>query len=479
MVVNQRATDNPAINFVRTSFSPATRVATPQQRKFALSICLALTIATVILIPFAQLQWVKVPAFLPAYQTAVIGIYLVTAYLMFGQFNATRSEALLHLGASCLYTSGVLALQFLSFTGAFVDNSALIGGPQTTSWLWLFWHAGPAIGILFYSRSERHHPGKIVGNPRRAILQTLITLFVALAATALLVTTFHDWLPILDVNGNYRRIISTGVAPALQVLLIISLALLWQANNFRNVLHLWLGITLVALLCDNTITMIGATRLSVGWYAGRISALISSSVMLVVYLQDIKRSYEGSMQIAHQLTHSNAQLEDRIDEARLDSLTKLPRRDFFIEQAEQLRALSIESDIGFATLFIDLDGFKAVNDKHGHAYGDIILVRSAEALKSALRTTDVAGRLGGDEFVACLSVPADSILIVANEISARIVKKISELGDGIGASVGISIGSADVPSAIREADAAMYEAKRQGKNRVTLFRRKLEIVNAA
>ena len=119
---------------------------------------------------------------------------------------------------------------------------------------------------------------------------------------------------------------------------------------------------------------------------------------MLVYLHDIKQSYERSVAIASQLASSNAHLALRIDEARLDALTKLPRRDLFTENAELLRASSVTNGMGFATLFIDLDGFKSINDRFGHDHGDIVLVRTAEALKSVLRDTDVAGRLGGDEF---------------------------------------------------------------------------------
>ena len=271
--------------------SPASRSATSVQRRLAFWICLILCLTTVVLLPYAQNQWLKMPAFLPAYQTAAIGIYLITAYLMYGHYDATRSVALLHLSAGCLYTAGILLVQFLSFPGAFGSEGSLIGGSQTTIWLWFFWHAGPAIGILLFAWGEYRRPGHRTAHHLRAVLQTAVVLAFTFAATVILVTTFGASLPVLDIKGDFSRITSSGIAPALELLLMASLVILWRASGFRNVLHVWLGITLVALLCDNAITMMGATRLSLGWYVGRFNALISASVMMLVYLRDIKQSY--------------------------------------------------------------------------------------------------------------------------------------------------------------------------------------------
>ena len=459
--------------------SPATRSATPAQRRFALWMCAVLCLTTIALLPHAQTEWQKMPAFLPAYQTAVIGIYLITAYLMYGHYDATRSVALLHLSAGCLYTAGVLLVQFLSFPAAFGGAGPLVGGSQTTIWLWFFWHAGPAIGIFLFSWSEYHRPGYRTTHHRRAIWRTALVLAVTFAATVALVTTYGPWLPVLDVKGNFSRITSSGIAPALELLLLTSLLILWRASGFRNVLHLWLGITLVALLCDNAITMMGATRLSLGWYVGRLNALISASVMLLVYLRDIKQSYVHSVEVATQLASTNALLAVQIDEARLDPLTRLPHRDLFMQNAEALRQFCEAHQLGFATLFIDLDGFKSINDRLGHEHGDMILVRVAGTLKSVLRDTDVAGRLGGDEFVVCLTAPVELLQPVANKLSDRLVDKIGKLGDGIGASVGISICGTDLPRALHEADEAMYDAKKHGKNSFRQYRLKPQLVNSA
>jgi diguanylate cyclase (GGDEF)-like protein len=139
-----------------------------------------------------------------------------------------------------------------------------------------------------------------------------------------------------------------------------------------------------------------------------------------------------------------------------------------MEQAEMLRAASVAAESGFATLFIDLDGFKAINDRHGHEHGDMILVLVAAALHEVLRETDVAGRIGGDEFVACLAGQKD-LLNTARLIALRIIERIGKIGDGVGASVGYTLCNASLATALQQADEAMYDAKKLGRNHAALY----------
>ena len=469
--LSRRITDHqPSVASANDETSPVTRLATPRQRRLAVRISIALVLATIGLFPFAHLHLPKFQAFFPIYQTAVAGTYLITAFLMFGQYTATRSRALLDLSAGSLYTAGILIAQMLAFPDAFLEHGQLIGGAQTLTWLWFFWHLGPVVGVILFASIEHRHPGARTTQHRKTIANVAAVTALAFAATIALVTGFKNFLPVMDVSGDFSRITSSGIAPGLQVVLVIALAMLWKASRFRNVLHVWLGLAMVALFCDNAITMMGASRLSVGWYMGRLSALISSSVMMFVYLHEVKHSYVRAAGDAERLASDNQDLSLRIDQARRDTLTKLPSRELFIERANALLVSSQRTKTGFATLFIDLDGFKSINDRFGHDHGDLILIRVAEAIRTVLRETDVAGRIGGDEFVACLAAPKDMSLPIAKKIAERIVEKIGKLGNGIGASVGISTSTTNIDLALHEADEAMYESKKQGKNRFTLYR---------
>lgn len=368
------------INTAATDISsPATRVATKRQRRAALWLCVLLSVITILLLPYAKTPWPKMPSFLPIYQTTVIATYLIAAYLMYGQYKATRSLPLLHMGAACLYTAVMLIIQFFSIPGMFIEGARLFGSSQTSIYLWLFWHAGPAVAILLFAWSEFRHSGAIAVNHKRSVRLTALVLMGAIAASTASVTVFQDSLAILDVNGNYKRITHTGVAPALQVLLILSLFILWKASRFRNVLHIWLGVSLVALLCDNFMTMAGETRLSLGWYVGRLSGLFSSVVMMLVYLKEISRAYQESMLVVDSLNalqievikQLRAEIKVRVtteEELRLSyiHLRQLSDHQENIKNEERRRiAIDIHDDLGqsLMTLKIDVSMFQARTGK--------------------------------------------------------------------------------------------------------------------
>ena len=336
---------SPNRRFVRLSKRPANspdiRIASSFQRGFALIASIAMALATLALIPFASVSWGRTDAFLPAYQPAVIATCLITAYLMYGQYSATRYRAILHLSAGYLYTAGILLLQLFSFPGSLVEHRQLLGGSQTAIWLWCFWHLGPALSISLFSWSELRHSGLRTTNHAAAVIRTAVVLLSAWIATALLVTVFHDRLPMLDSGGDFSRMTSIGIAPAIELILAATLAVLWKASGFRNVLHVWLAIVLVALLCDNAITMAAGSRLTMGWYLGRCGALIAFSVLTVVYLQEITASYRRSVEMANQLASSNLQLDGDLDarEEYEEKLREADRRkdDFLAMLAHELR----------------------------------------------------------------------------------------------------------------------------------------------
>lgn len=163
---------------------------------------------------------------------------------------------------------------------------------------------------------------------------------------------------------------------------------------------------------------------------------------------------------------------DREEQAKIDSLTEVPGRALFWELARELERQSRENaDVGLAVMFVDLDGFKQINDLHGHDRGDWVLRRTAEVLREIVRDKDVVGRLGGDEFAVCLAAPVGQVQNAAASIAERVVEGIGAIGFGIGCSIGVSVCLACTPSlsrALALADQAMYEAKRLGKNRFVL-----------
>lgn len=158
-----------------------------------------------------------------------------------------------------------------------------------------------------------------------------------------------------------------------------------------------------------------------------------------------------------------------------DSLTGLPNRYLFLDRLETAAARQQRSEgRGTAVLYLDLDGFKPVNDGHGHDVGDGLLQEVAERLAGAVRATDTVGRLGGDEFaIICEDTDEQAAVLVAAKILGELRKPFRRPGDEhlIGVSIGVAVSPPhDFDDLVRRADAAMYRAKQLGGGRITVAR---------
>ncbi|AUT03254.1 REC domain-containing diguanylate cyclase [Nostoc sp. CENA543] len=160
-----------------------------------------------------------------------------------------------------------------------------------------------------------------------------------------------------------------------------------------------------------------------------------------------------------------------------DGLTGIPNRTLFLDRLKQaVERSKRRSDYRFAVLFLDLDGFKGINDRFGHSMGDDFLVAIARRLESCVRSCDTVSRFGGDEFAVLLEEIKDinDVINVAKRIQDTLGLPISLNGNQIytTASIGITLshGHTDEPERIlRAADSAMYRAKQQGKARYYVF----------
>jgi diguanylate cyclase (GGDEF)-like protein len=171
---------------------------------------------------------------------------------------------------------------------------------------------------------------------------------------------------------------------------------------------------------------------------------------------DLRRVIELQEELRHAAMH--------------DPLTELPNRTLFLDRTQHDLHLAGRNGQWPAVLYIDLDGFKPVNDTYGHQAGDLLLKVFAQRLHECVRTADTAARLGGDEFAVLLHGPIDEqgVQIALARIRTELDRPV-ELGAGrtakVGASIGVSFGGpdTDIDSLIRRADLAMYTAKRRGR----------------
>jgi diguanylate cyclase len=195
------------------------------------------------------------------------------------------------------------------------------------------------------------------------------------------------------------------------------------------------------------------------------------SIALVTSVLDIRMETRTST-LAASLAVANQEL---IELALHDNLTKLPNRALLEDRVAQAIQKTTRYGNRFALMFVDLDGFKAVNDAFGHHVGDQMLAQVAQRIKTGVRGEDTIARVGGDEFVIVTEVgePADAANIAASLIA--LVDRPYDLSGHelrVSASVGIAIhpdDGGDLHQLLKNADAAMYHAKDLGRNRYCYF----------
>jgi diguanylate cyclase (GGDEF)-like protein len=210
---------------------------------------------------------------------------------------------------------------------------------------------------------------------------------------------------------------------------------------------------------------------------------VDGNVLMCLTFTDLSAQRAQDREIARLSDVQGERLADLQDaqaalteQATHDALTGLPNRGLLVDRIDQALAQSRRSGQCTAVLFVDLDGFKQINDTQGHAAGDLVLQRVAGQMVSALRPMDTIARIGGDEFVV-LAPEVDDHLHAA-DIGARLVTELCRRpearsdGEPVTASIGIAVsdgGRGDAEVLLNEADMAMYRAKSLGGARAETF----------
>ena len=195
-----------------------------------------------------------------------------------------------------------------------------------------------------------------------------------------------------------------------------------------------------------------------------------------IKLSHSDQSMAGTIMVLTNTTARRQQDERLWTLAHHDALTELPNRNLFRERIGQALAHAKRRASGAAMLWIDLDGFKAVNDSLGHAAGDVLLQQVAQRLKSRIRESDTVARMGGDEFAVIMTDISEPgmALQVATEMLASLAQPFALVQGSahITGSIGVALypQHADSVEALTQcADMAMYSAKNSGKNQVQVW----------
>ena len=251
----------------------------------SLGVCLALA-------PFAKLQLPAVPAFIPLYEAALVLNDLITAALLYGQWRITRLRALAVLASGYLFTATITMGHALSFPGLFAPGGALGAGPQSTAWIYMFWHGGFPLFVIVYAWMRRKTPASVAGTGakadaasgrRAAALVTAAALVLGVGLTAL-ATAGHALLPAI-MNGNRYTPAMLVTVGTVWVLCIAALLALLPRRRDASMLDLGLMVVMVAWLCDIALSaMLNGGRYDLGFYAGRIYGLLACSAVLAELL---------------------------------------------------------------------------------------------------------------------------------------------------------------------------------------------------
>lgn len=235
------------------------------------------------------------------------------------------------------------------------------------------------------------------------------------------------------------------------------------SNGFRFG-EKWLLIS--ALFCSLGLLFVLFTNANYSNASLMLCSILAGHILVISFIGEVLRSYRKT--------------QERLAAISMrDALTGLPNRRLFIEHLQHLMLTSRRSQRHIACFFIDLDGFKAINDKLGHGVGDKVLVMVADVMRSQLRQGDIAARLSGDEFMYATECGENHLEIVT--VAERLLHGIERIsfvdGNRIRLSASIGIGfykhepggrHPDPDKLIGESDHMMYEAKHSGKGKICI-----------
>ena len=275
--------------FVLSSLSPG-----PTQKRLALAVVLFIIGVSVLITGglFSNIPLGEVVGFVPAYTSAMIVNDSITAILLFAQFSILRTRAVLVIASGYLFTALILIPWALTFPGAFAPK-APIGGMQSTSGLYLFWHAGFALFVIGYALFKDEDPDKRISQAASgwAIAVSVALTVVAVSAVALLCIWGEPLLPrVVTDSLHFSSLWPYVVGAPVLLISIVPITVLWVRRH--SVLDLWLMVVMLTFAVDPILSFYPVpSRFSAGWYAVRIFGLLSSGLVLLVLLYEITALY--------------------------------------------------------------------------------------------------------------------------------------------------------------------------------------------
>ena len=440
---------------------------------------LAYTIATVLVgivlaaAPFGRIQLPASIASVTLVYTAYVASAALTAWLLRHQFRSSGFVPLAILALAHAYGALVVLPYLLTFPGVFAPNGLLGAGPQTSMWLWVCAHAGffgLAVAYAYaekvFGRAHNDKPGAM------RLVQGCAAAAVVTVVTVVTVTIVHsEKLPALINNdGTFTALFTQRVVPGLVLCYVLCFALIAAVTRLQTVTNLWIGVLIVSLAGETACGgLIAGERFSFGWYLSCAEGAIAALTFPIVLLRQLNN-------VLIQFAVSNATLAE---ESVHDHLTRLLNRRGFDGRFAEAFRLNRRKHTPIALLMVDIDHFKAYNDFYGHIRGDEALRAIGAAIaQTANRSHDSCCRIGGEEFAVVLpATDEEGARIVADRMRRAVAALRIAQAPGSGSAITVSIGIAatdrdpecDSSGLHARADIALYEAKRLGRDRATLY----------
>ena len=258
---------------------------TRRQTRAAIAVVLIVIVAFAVVAPFSGRQAATLNAFFPSLDAIVLVTDLITAVILYAQFSISRSRSLLVLASGYLFTAFIVIPHALTFSGAFSPTGLFGAGLQTGSWLFIFWHIGFAAALLGYAISRDMKRGRLAAETAvvREISWSVVTVVALVSGIAWLTTGGEALLPpiILDTS----RLSPFVIYPIWFTILITAAGLVILVFRRRSVLDLWLIVVAAVFIGELAFSgLLPTVRFSVGFYAGRVFSLVTSSIVLIVLL---------------------------------------------------------------------------------------------------------------------------------------------------------------------------------------------------
>ena len=276
-------------HFILSTLSPSAA-----QKWLAWSVVVGILIifALITLGPLRGVHLDRVDAFVPAYATAMFVCDSITAILLYAQFAIVRSRATLVIASGYLFAALVLIPWILVFPGVFTPGKGLLGGMQSTSWVYFFQHAGFPLFVVGYALLKDKDPSGpfAQGTVARDILLSVVLTTTLIFAVAVLFIAGERFMPRVTLDTMHLSPLWPYAGAPVALLNIAAIVVLW--NRRRVALDLWLMVVTFLYAIEIPLSYYpDPQRFSLGWYAVRVFGVFSSSIVLILLIREITTLY--------------------------------------------------------------------------------------------------------------------------------------------------------------------------------------------